>query len=210
MLCTTALLLYTLWLKCDHTVSGHSFRESSFFGSFTNITKTPRTEKKLHGAVCLFSPEHYRSGPRPVCCDEPYLTLIAICAAVILSASLKLKKKHHTTLLPLWLVCCTSHHPIFPPFTFVRSLPLTPTPPFSAEKIRQWWCTSEALSGPISLCLPRCTAHQGLQMRLMQLQAVPELHCEPGTQHAGEEPATFRSKLAMGNFSGVDAKYNIK
>lgn len=41
----------------------------------------------------------------------------------------------------------------------------------------------------------------------MQLQAVPELQREPGTEHAGEQPAEHCSKLARGSFNGVDTKY---
>lgn len=73
--------------------------------------------------------------------------------------------------------------------------------------MRQWWYTNQALLGPISLFLPHCTAHQGLQRRLVQLQAISELQREPCIQHTGEQPALHCSKLARGDFSGVDAKY---
>lgn len=64
-------------------------------------------------------------------------------------------------------------------------------------------------SGSISLCLPRCTAHHGLQKKLVQLQAIPELQCDPYTCRTQEHPTLCCSKLAQGDLKRIDTKYKV-
>lgn len=130
-----------------------------------------------------------------------------LCCCITLSLSEETSRPSPPSLsliLLLPLSCDIPHLPILPPFTLLHSLPHTHPPLLTQLKTRQWRCASLALSGPISLCLPHCTAHQGLQRRLLQLKAAPELQWS--AWHTSCRRATS-SELARGNFNGVDTKY---
>ncbi len=133
--------------------------------------------------------------------------IVALSAAALNSALVKLNipllSSLSVSFSPSMLYVLTPHIPTLHQNSQARSHKHSSSP----CSPRQWRCTSSALSGPISLCSSHCTAHQGLQRRLVQLQAVSELQWEPGTQHAGEQPAVHCSKLARGDFNGVSTKY---
>lgn len=79
-----------------------------------------------------------------------------------------------------------------------------------SPKIRQRWCRWGFGARVVSLSLPHCIYHQGLQMRLMQLQAVSQLQRELNAQHAGGKLQVYCSKLARGIFSRLGAKFEYR
>lgn len=136
--------------------------------------------------------------------------IAALCADAILSASLKLKKKtSHPSppSLTLTLVKPFLAVPHIPTLHLIRSLPLTPTPPFSAEDLDSDGAQARLCQAPFpSLASLHCPPGSANEINVASSCPWAALWAWHTTRRRTTSNALLRTRPGE-NFSGVDTKY---